>query len=133
MKTFEVSYEEWGRLIAAHADGDESVFEHYGKLPFRLTCKASYIVCKKGRDGGLCVSTGTCGDLEMRKRKWRSSAAAALFLVLGAFLTFGLWSVIELGMVGFIGGSFSWAAPAVYTLGTGAAIAVIALLEGGLQ
>lgn len=133
MKTFEVSYEEWGRLIAAHADGDESVFEHYGRLPFRLTCKASYIVCKKGRDGGLCVSTGTCGDLEMRKRKWRSSAAAALFLVLGAFLTFGLWSVIELGMVGFIGGTFSWVAPAVYTLGTGAAIAVVALLEGGLQ
>ena len=133
MKTFEVSYEEWGRLIAAHADGDESVFEHYGRLPFRLTCKASYIVCKKGGDGGLCVSTGTCGDLEMRKRKWRSSTAAVLFLVLGAFLTFGLWSVIELGMVGFIGGSFSWAAPAVYTLGTGAAIAVIALLEGSLQ
>ena len=133
MKTFEVSYEEWGRLIAAHADGDESVFEHYGRLPFRLTCKASYIVCKKGRDGGLCVSTGTCGDLEMRKRKWRSSTAAVLFLVLGAFLTFGLWSVIELGMVGFIGGSFSWAAPAVYTLGIGAAIAVIALLEGSLQ
>ena len=133
MKTFEVSYEECGRLIAAHADGDESVFEHYGRRPFRLTCKASYIVCKKGRDGGLCVSTGTCGDLEMRKRKWRSSTAAVLFLVLGAFLTFGLWSVIELGMVGFIGGSFSWAAPAVYTLGTGAAIAVIALLEGGLR
>ena len=79
------------------------------------------------------MSTGTCGDLEMRKRKWRSSTAAVLFLVLGAFLTFGLWSVIELGMVGFIGGSFSWAAPAVYTLGTGAAIAVIALLEGGLR
>lgn len=133
MKTFEVSYEEWGRLIAAHADGDESVFEHYGRLPFRLTCKASYIVCKKGRDGGLCVSTGTCGDLEMRRRKWRSSAAAALFLMLGAFLTFGLWSIVELGMVGFIGGTFSWVAPAVYTLGTGAAIAVIALLEGSLQ